>query len=68
MTPETHKTLLQAQTFLKQMCAMYVAIPLESTDYRRGVVDLADSVYAWLEVMAEDAPRDPDDSEMGEAA
>lgn len=63
MTPETRHALLDARRFLDQLAGMYIK-GIETSDYKRGVADFADGFAAYLDVMAEDDVRDPDDSEM----
>ncbi len=52
-----------ALDFLKQLAAMHLRYP-ESTDYRRGVVDVTNSMALYLEALIDD----PADDRLMEAA
>ena len=46
-----------ALAFLKQLAAMHLKYP-ESTEYRRGVVDIANSMALYLEALIDDPDTD----------
>lgn len=46
-----------ALDFLKQLAAMHLRYP-ESTDYRRGAVDLTNSFALYLEALIDDPEGD----------
>ena len=46
-----------ALAFLKQLAAMHLQYP-ESTDYRRGVVDIVNSMALYLEALIDDPDTD----------
>ena len=46
-----------ALAFLKQLAAMHLAYP-ESTEYRRGVVDITNSMALYLEALIDDPDTD----------
>ena len=52
-----------ALDFLKQLAAMHLRYP-ESTDYRRGAVDITNSMALYLEALIDD----PDTDRLMEAA
>jgi hypothetical protein len=46
-----------ALDFLKQLAAMHLRYP-ESTDYRRGAVDITNSMALYLEALIDDPADD----------